>query len=171
MWDKAIAFHIELGIRDNMDFPPLCIRSSVWTSCKGRWKSRGNWKAASVSLITLKLWSQSAFQTLTSEAFLQRISAVQIQGFAPGPTKWWSFKFSSSLQQLKYFKLGEQPSHATLIPYEPKRSWMFCGTMDLRNSGTINCSTWCVQCGLLSFIIGVSISFTQCEDQWGQRWN
>lgn len=54
MWDKAIAFHIELGIRDNMDLPPPCTGSFVWTSCKGRWESTGNWKAISVNLITPK---------------------------------------------------------------------------------------------------------------------
>lgn len=33
-----------------MDSP--CIALVVWTSCRDRWKSRGNWKALSVSLIT-----------------------------------------------------------------------------------------------------------------------
>lgn len=50
MWDKEIAFHIELGIRDNMNSP--CIPLIARTSCRDRWKSGGNWKALSVSLIT-----------------------------------------------------------------------------------------------------------------------
>lgn len=169
MWDKAIAFHIELGIRDNMDSPlhTLYCLDFMQRPMKVQRKLKGPISQSD------NPWSYGASQPLNSD-----IRSIIAEDFSSSNLRLdfhtWIYKMVE-FQVFPFITAAEirKTTQAVVFsfPHWPKWSWMSCSTMALGSLGRINRITWWGQYTLLSFIIGPSIPFKMSGDQRGQLSN